>query len=111
MAKTVNYTTEQTVELVQAYSAAENDEARADVVQAFAEKLGRKVQSVRQKLVREGVYQKKARTTKNGGEIVSKADLVARIAAAVEADVESFDSLAKANKTVLETLADHLSDD
>lgn len=110
MAKTVNYTDEMTTELVAAYTAADTDEARASVVNAYAEKFGKKVQSIRQKLSRENVYVKKARTTKAGGEIVRKEELVARIAEALGVEAETFESLAKANKDVLMKLADHFEE-
>lgn len=102
--KTVNYTPEQTQELVTAYVAAANDDARAEVVATFAEKFGRKVQSIRQKLVRENVYVKKERTTKDGGPIENKEAIVADIAEAMGVDAEVMESLTKANKTVLMAL-------
>lgn len=110
MAKTVNYTDEMTTELVAAYTAADSDEARASVVATYAEKFEKKVQSIRQKLSREGVYVKKARTTKNGEEIVKKEDLVSRIAEAMGVEAEAFESLAKANKNVLLKLAEHFEE-
>ena len=53
--KTVNYTPEQTAELVTAYQAAPT----AETVSAFAEKLGKTTRSIVAKLSREGVLQEK----------------------------------------------------
>ena len=108
MSKTVNYTDEMTTDLVTAYTAADSDEARASVVNAYAEKFGKKVQSVRQKLSREGVYVKKARTTKAGAVVESKDDIVTEIAGIINEPVENIESLAKANKDVLQLLRDIL---
>jgi molybdopterin converting factor small subunit len=48
-AKRVNYTEEQTADLIQRYQAGES-------VESLAESIGKAVRSVRAKLVREGVY-------------------------------------------------------
>ena len=92
--KTVNYTAEQTAAMVQAYQAGTD-------VAAIAESLGKSVRSIVAKLSREGVYQKKTYTTKNGEAPVKKdalADKLAEIAGLTEAEA---DSLTKANKTAL----------
>lgn len=99
--KTVSYTEDQVSKMVADYVAADTDEARDEALQSIAEEFGKSVASVRSKLVREGVYVKKARTTKNGGEIVSKADLVAKIEDAIGVEPGGFDSLEKATKVVL----------
>ena len=64
-AKTVNYTAEQTVEIVTAYQAGET-------VEALAERFQKSVRSIVAKLSREGVYKKKEYTTKNGEKVVKK---------------------------------------
>lgn len=110
MAKTVNYTPEMTTAIVADYVAADTDEARADSVARMAEKFGKGVASIRQKLVREGVYQKAAKVSKDGAPVVSKAALVAQIAKACDVAVEDFDSLEKATKNVLLTLVENFSD-
>lgn len=88
-------------EMVAAYTEAETDEDRADVVLMLAEKLGKTVQSVRAKLVREGVYKAKARTTKTGEPVVSKEKLVQDIEKAMGLEVGDLESLEKATKRVL----------
>ena len=102
--KAQNYTQEQTNALVEAYEAADSDEARAQVVEDFAADFGKSLASIRQKLVREEVYVKpeKAVAGKKGGE--KKADLVTQIAAACGASAEAFDSLEKATFPVLKAL-------
>lgn len=110
MAKTVNYTPEMTATMVETYERAETDQDRKDAVAMLSERFGRSVASVRQKLVREGVYKKAAKVAKDGNPVVSKAALVAQIATAMEADVEDFDSLEKATKNVLQTIADFVSE-
>ena len=102
--KAQTYTEDQVSKMVAEYTAVETDEARAEVVDTLAEEFGKSVASVRSKLVREGVYVKKARTTKSGEAVVSKADLVQQIADALGKDAESFDSLEKATKRVLQDI-------
>ena len=94
MAVTVNYTPEQTVELVADY--------RAGVaVETIANKLGKSVRSVIAKLSREGVYQAKARTTKTGDAIVKKDTVVDALQMRFKLTDAEADSLTKANKTAL----------
>lgn len=109
MAKAVNYTPEQTRELVSAYEAAETNEARGEVVAAFSETLGKSVASIRQKLVREGVYQKKEYVSKNGAKPEAKEAIVDAIAKSLGVEAEVADSLAKANKTILLKIREALS--
>lgn len=108
MAKQANFTTEQTAELVAAYGKTESYEDGMAVIKEFADDFGKSIPSIRQKLVREGVYRKKEYATKQGGKPESKADLVTRIAGAIGMAVENADSLEKANKTVLQALASKL---
>ena len=103
--KTVNYTTEQTAELVSAYVANPSQET----VEMFAEKLGKSVRSVVAKLSREKVYVSKTYETKNGEKPVKKdsvADAIGSILKLSEADTES---LAKANKRALQAVFDALA--
>jgi hypothetical protein len=93
-------------EMVAAYTEAETDEDRAEVVQALAEKLGKTVQSVRAKLVREGVYKAKVRKAKNGEAVVSKEQLVQGIEKAMGLEVGDLESLEKATKRVLKLVLD-----
>lgn len=92
--KTVNYTPEQTAQVVADYTA-------GVPVEQIAESLGKSVRSIVAKLSREGVYQKKQYATKTG-EPVQKKDSVADAIGAVLLLTEAeTDSLAKANKTAL----------
>jgi len=89
--KTVNYTPEQTAQLV---------------AKSLAEMFGKTTRSVVAKLSREGVYQAKSKTS--GVARVKKAELVDRIASLCGASPESFDSLEKANHEVLEAILTNL---
>jgi len=70
MEKKVNYTDEQTSQLVGAYEAVgkdpEQEEARAKIVAEFADTFGKKPRSIIAKLAKEGVYIKPVATTKTG---------------------------------------------
>lgn len=97
----VNYTPEQIAEMKAVYTAAQTDEARASVVSALAEKLGKSTRSIVAKLSREGVYKAKEYVTKTGEKPVSKdvhADAIGKVLKLTEPETES---LTKANKTVL----------
>jgi hypothetical protein len=98
--KTANYTTEQTAEMLAAYSASPTKET----VDLLAEKLGKTARSIVAKLSREGVYKKKEYTTKQGEKPVKKdahADAIGAVLKLTEAEI---DSLTKANKTALEKI-------
>ena len=94
------YTTEQTVELVNAYKA----EPNAETVAAFAEKFGKTVKSVIAKLSREGVYQKKEYVSKSGQKPEKKDSVADAIGAILKMSDGEIDSLAKANKTALQKI-------
>jgi hypothetical protein len=99
-AKTVNYTVEQTTQLVEAYKS-------GSTVEQIAQDLGKSTRSIVAKLSREGVYQPKTKT--RGETRVKKAELVDRLAAACSVAPEVFESLEKANYEVLELLLNKLS--
>lgn len=99
-AKVVNYTAEQTAELVEAYKALPT----SATVEALAAKMGKTVRSIVAKLSREGVYQKAERLTKTGQPVQKKdsmADAIGAILGLTEAETES---LTKANKTALDKI-------
>jgi hypothetical protein len=96
--QTVNYTPEQTAQLVANYKA-------GATVETLATMFGKTTRSVVAKLSREGVYQAKTRATVAR---VKKAELVDRIAALCGAAPEAFDSLEKANHEVLEAILQNL---
>lgn len=97
--KTVNYTPEQTTQLVEAYKAGQT-------VENLATQLGRSTRSIVAKLSREGVYKAKGKAA--GAARVKKADLVDEIANRCGVAPELFDSLEKANHEVLEQIAYNL---
>lgn len=100
-AKTVNYTPEQTAQMVADYTA-------GITVETIAENLGKTVRSVVAKLSREKVYTAKTYKTKTGEAVVKKdehADFIAQALGLSEADA---DSLTKANKTALRAVADFI---
>ena len=100
---TANYTPEQVKRLVNAYEACDNDTERKTVVEQFADALHKTPKSVIAKLSSEKIYIKPKATTKAGGVIRRKADIVADIAVlcGVE-DVDLLGSLEKATKQALE---------
>lgn len=97
--KIVNYTVEQTKELVARYQAGET-------VEALAEAMGKTTRSIVAKLSREGVYQAKVRV-KNPNR-VKKAELVDQLAQRCQVPVEVFESLEKATHEALELLVANL---
>ena len=100
--KTVNYTPEQTSEVLALYAAG------TDVAE-IAERFGKTARSIIAKLSREGVYQKKTYTTKTGEAVQKKdqtADAIGAILRMTEAEIES---LSKANKTALRKIFDALA--
>ena len=96
--KIVNYTPEQTAQLVAKYQDGVS-------VESLAEMFGKTTRSIVAKLAREGVYHAK---TKNTITRVKKSELVDRIANLCNATPEAFDSLEKANHEVLEAILTNL---
>ena len=96
-AKTVNYSVEQTAELVSAYVA----NPTSETVAMFAEKFGKTVRSVVAKLSREKVYVSKTYETKKGEKPVKKDSMADAIGSILNLSEAEADSLAKANKTAL----------
>ena len=100
--KTVNYTPEQTAQMVADYSAGVS-------VEMIAENLGKTVRSVVAKLSREKVYKAKTYVTKTGEPVVKKdahADAIGAILRLPENDIES---LTKANKSALKAIFEALA--
>lgn len=95
--KTVNYTPEQSAQMVAQYLA-------GITVEEIAEMMGKTVRSVVAKLSREKVYKAKTYVSKTGAPVVKKdahADAIGAILKLTEAEIES---LTKANKTALEKI-------
>lgn len=90
----VNYTPEQTAQVVADYQS-------GVTVEQIAETLGKTARSIIAKLSREGVYQAKQYKSKNGEKVEKKdetADAIGAVLRLTEAETES---LTKANKTAL----------
>ena len=101
-AKNVNYTPEQTLQMVADYQAGMS-------VETLAQNLGKSVRSVVAKLSREGVYKKKTYVSKTGEPVVKKdahADAIGAILGLPENDIES---LTKANKSALKAIFEALA--
>jgi len=99
-----NYTTQETVELVEAYQAAESDEEREEVIDYFKQKLGKSKRSIIAKLSNEQIYQARRYRTKTGEIPVKKEVLVAKIATHLEVNEEIIESLENANKHTIKLL-------
>jgi len=101
-AKTVNYSPEQTAQMVADYKA-------GVTVETIAENLGKTVRSVVAKLSREKVYVAKTYVSKTGEPVVKKdahADAIGAILRLPENDIES---LTKANKSALKAIFEALA--
>lgn len=92
--KTLNYTPEQTAQIVADYNA-------GVAVESIASSMGKTARSIIAKLSREGVYKKKEYVTKTGAAPVKKDTLADKIGAFCELTESETESLAKANKTAL----------
>lgn len=108
MAKTVNYTPEQVNVLVSAYEVAGSDEARAEVVETFANDLGKSVASIRAKLSREGVYVKKAVASTNKPKVKKDAK-VAQLATLLGKDEDLVSDAEKLTHRTLDFIINALS--
>lgn len=108
--KTENYSKEQVEALKVVYNEAQSDDARKEAVESLAQDFGRSPASIRSKLVHLGVYKKPERKAKDGSDIERKDDIVEDIAEACGMDSELFDSLEKANKSVLKAIRETLRD-
>ena len=98
--KTVNYTPEQSAELVAAYLA----DASEKTVATFAEKFGKTTRSIIAKLSREGVYKKKEYQTKTGEAVQKKNALADAIGAILKMTEPEITSMEKVNKTALQKI-------
>lgn len=102
--KTPNYTEEQTAELVDAYTDADSQGQRDKVVNEFADKFGKSVRSIRQKLVREGVYVRKEYKSKTGEKPEQKSAIVADIENILAVDAGTLSGLDLATKKALQVI-------
>jgi hypothetical protein len=100
--KNINYTPEQTAQIIADYQAGLS-------VEIIAENLGKTVRSIVAKLSREKVYIAKEYKTKNGLSPIKKdvhADAIGAILRLPENDIES---LTKANKNALKVIFEALA--
>ncbi len=100
--KVVNYTPEQTAQMLQDY-------ACGVTVEKIAESLGKTVRSVVAKLSREGVYRKKEYVSKTGEKPVKKDAHADAIGAILKLSEGEIDSLTKANKSALKAIFEALA--
>lgn len=100
--KIVNYTPEQTAEMVEAYKA----NPTQATVETLATKLGKTARSVVAKLSKEGVY--KAKEREAGKREMLKADMVAEIAKLLGKNEEVLESLEKATGPALMAVLEQL---
>ena len=97
----VNYTPEQSVELVAAYVANPTKET----VEIFAAKFSKTAKSIIAKLSREGVYKKAEYVSKNGEKPIKKESVATEIGEFLGLAEGDTDSLAKANKRALAAIS------
>ena len=95
--KPVNYTAEQTAEMVSAYTANPSKET----VETLAVTMGKTVRSIVAKLSREKVYIKPEYKTKSGESVVKKDSLIDNLSKLVEMTEAEQSSFAHVNKTAL----------
>lgn len=102
-AKIVNYTAEQTTNMVADYLA-------GVALETIADNLGKTVRSVVAKLSREKVYKAKEYKTKTGETVVKKDELADKMAEVFGLTESEADSLTKANKMALKKILDKFAE-
>ena len=97
------YTKADEAQMVTMYDAANTQDERIEAVKLIADNLGASVNSVRAKLAFLGHYKANKRTTKTGGPIVKKSELVDQINEVCELGLNEAEatSLEKATKNTL----------
>ena len=98
----VNYTPEQTVQVIAMYQS-------GTAVEQIALDMGKSVRSIVAKLSREKVYIAKIATSKTGEPVVKKDMVADAIAALVSLTEPEAESLTKANKTALQKIFECLN--
>jgi lysyl-tRNA synthetase class II len=96
----LNYTPEETLFMVEAYTAEPNRET----VEKLAEKLEKSIKSIIGKLSREGVYQRAAYKSKSGDDPVTKMELVNNVAENLGIEIDDLFGLDKSPKAALKAL-------
>jgi hypothetical protein len=108
MAKTVNYTEEQTNLMVTMYNSVrdESEECRAEMVKLIASELEKNERSIRAKLSREGVYIAKQAVSKVTGDTpAKKLELATQLIAVSGVDANP-ENVAKMNKLEIQAFLD-----
>ena len=100
--KAINYTPEQTAQIVSDYVAGVS-------VEQIAQSMGKTARSIIAKLSREGVYKRKEYVSKTGAAPVKKDTLADKIGALCDLTEAEMESVAKANKTALAKILSKLS--
>ena len=103
--KPVNYTTEQTAELIAGYLADKTDAS----INALATKFGKTVRSIKAKLAREKVYEAKTYVSKTGEAVTKKDALADAIGAVLRLSENDTESLTKATKPALKAIFEALA--
>ena len=96
----MNYTPEETLFMVEAYTA----EPSRETVEKLAVKLEKSVKSIIGKLSREGVYQRAAYKSKSGDDPVTKMELVNNVAENLRIEIDDLFGLDKSPKAALKAL-------
>ena len=99
--KEPSYTKEFTAEITARYLEGADYEARQEILKEIATESGKKVQSLRAKLVREGVYVAKEYKTLFGNKPETKSDIVTSIAVSLGVETKELAGLEKATKQAL----------
>jgi len=98
------YTEEMTIDMVNWYS----KQPTRTTVSWLAGKYGKTEKSIISKLSIEGVYKREIYVSKTGEVPITKVDIVADIANALEVEKESLEGLEKAPKQVLKRISEAL---
>jgi hypothetical protein len=101
MMKAINYTPEQTAQIIADYQ-------NGITVESIAQALGKSARSIVAKLSREKVYKKKEYVSKTGETVQKKDEVSDYIGQALGLNEADVTSLTKANKTALKAIADFI---
>jgi len=100
-----NYSDQMVKDIVAQYK----ENPTMDTVNNLATTTGKTTRSLIAKLSREGVYQKKERATKSGGAVITKTEIVQKIAEKSGLEFDMISTLVKATKTDLQKLVNTFS--
>jgi len=103
-AKAPNYTDEQVAVMRTAFTSAESDAERKEVVLTLSREFGKPVRSIVAKLANMKVYIKPEKVDKTGASVVKKEALADAIGARIPMTEADVTSLTKANKTALKAV-------